>query len=186
VSFWQAWRDRRALRDAADAYTRAAWVEPDEADVRWLAALATGDDDDHARWELRYCRRALALLTAEREALDDRTVAAVAHALVERLHRDRSVAAERVPMAERQFNTRLSRYREALRERGAGGPAERIAAALLAVAGGGHPVAAVDPRAVALVEGYGAAARERLRACFGVAQLPEHVRPSEAFPEPRR
>ena len=186
MSFWEAWRDRRALRGAAETYTRAAWSEPDDADVRWLADLATGGDEDHARWELRYCRRALALVTAEREALDDRTVSAVAHALVERLHRDRSVAAERVPMAERQFNLRLTRYRDALRERGAGGPSERLASALLAVAGGGHPVATVDPRATALVESFVAAAREQLRTCFGVAQLPEHVRPSEAALGTRR
>ena len=185
MSFWQAWRERRALREAADAYARAAWAEPADADVRWLAALATGGDEDHARWELRYCRRVLALLTAERDALDDSTGAAVAHALVDRLHRDRTVAAERVPMAERQFNARLTRYREAQRERGTGTPGERLASVLLAVAGGGQ-AGAVDSRAVTLVESYAAAARERLRATFGVAQLPEHVRPSEAAVGDRR
>lgn len=180
MSFWDAWRERRALRDAAELYARAAWAEPEDADVRWLAEMATGRDEDHARWELRYCRRAVALLVAEREALDDRTAAAVAHALVERLHRDRTVAVERVPMAERQFNVRLTRYRDALRERG-GTPAERVAAALLAVSHGGQPVDRVDGRAAELVGAYTDAARERLRACFGVAQLPEHVRPSEAI-----
>src|SRR5687768_15944467 len=178
MSFWEAWRDRRALRAAAETYTRAAWSEPEDADVRWPADLATGGDEDHALWELRYCRRALALVTAEREALDDRTVSAVAHALVERLHRDRSVAAERVPMAWRQSNLRLPRYTDALRERGAGGPSERLASEQLAVVGGGMLVPTDDPLVTALVESFVAAAREQLRACFGVAQLPEHVRPS--------
>lgn len=181
MSFWDAWRERRALRDAAELYANAAWAEPEDADVRWLAEAATGGDEDHARWELRYCRRAVALLVAEREALDDRTAAAVAHALVERLHRDRTVAVERVPMAERQFNVRLTRYRDALRERGGGTAAERVAAALLAVSRGGRPVDRVEARAAELVGGYTEAARERLSACFGVAQLPEHVRPSEAM-----
>jgi hypothetical protein len=183
VSFWQAWRERRALRSGAEAFAASAWLEPDDADVRWLAERATAGDEDHARWELRYCRRALALLAAERDALDDRTGAEVSHAMLDRLHADRGIAPERLPMAERQFNARLGRYREALRERG---PrlAERFAGVLAATAAGaaarpGPP----DPRLVDIADAYWARAQRELKACFGTAQLPEHVRPSEAVKE---
>jgi hypothetical protein len=60
-------------RRAALTYVQEASVEPDEADVQWLASIVRDGDDDRARWELRYARRASALLVAEREALDDAT-----------------------------------------------------------------------------------------------------------------
>ena len=59
----------------------ALFREPDAADVEWLAATATRGDLDHARWELRYARRALGLITAQRDALDDRTASIVARAI---------------------------------------------------------------------------------------------------------
>jgi hypothetical protein len=186
VGFWHDWRERRRLRGQADAYARAAWAEPAEADVRWLAQQATGGDEDHARWELRYCRRALALIVAERDALDDRSASAVSHALIELFERDRGVAAERVAVAQRQFNTRLGRYREALRERGGGSHAERLAAALLAVAAGRPSAGAPDARVVQVVDGYLTDAQARLREGFGAAELPEHVRPSEVPARARR
>jgi hypothetical protein len=186
VGFWHDWRERRRLRGRADTYARAAWTEPADVDVRWLAEQATGGDEDHARWELRYCRRALALLVAERDALDDRSAAAVSHALVALFGRDREVAAERVGVAQRQFNTRLARYREALRERGGGSHAERLASALLAIAAGRPASGPPEPQLVRVFDGYLAEAQSRLREDFGVAELPEHVRPSEALSRSRR
>lgn len=184
VGVWQAWRERQQLRAAAERYAAAAWTEPSESDVAWLSAVATGGDDDRARWELRYCRRSLAVLVAERDALDDRTGAAVSHAMLQRVHADRTVPPERVAIAERQFGTRLARFREAIRDRSAGPLGGRLAQALLVVAGGGS--SAVDPTATGLVEGYWAAARAELRDCFGAAQLPEGARPSEAAGGTRR
>ena len=178
MSVWQRWRDERALKVAADAFTARAWAEPSEEDVRWLAALATAGDEDHARWELRYARRALALLAAERDALDDRTGSAVSRAIVERAARDTAVAPDRRRVAERQFNVRLGRFRESLRERGGTGLVERWAAVLVETASGGRAVA--DARAVAVVQGVWDEAHDALRELFGVAELPEHVRPSQA------
>ena len=188
MSFWQAWRERRALRSGAEAFAASAWAEPDDADVRWVAEHVTAGDEDHARWELRYCRRALAVLAAERDALDDRTGAEVSHAMLDRLHGDRSVAPERLTIAERQFNARLGRYREALRERG---PrlAERFGAVLAATAAGSTGSAegaAPDPRLVGIADAYWRQAQHELKACFGTARLPEHVRPSEALREDGR
>jgi hypothetical protein len=81
---WQAERD---LRRRATACARALAREPAEEDVHWLAAHGTAGDLDHARWELRYARRALGLIAAQRDALDDRTASAVAHALAAELAR---------------------------------------------------------------------------------------------------
>ena len=186
MGFWHDWRERRRLRSRAEAYAGAAWAEPADADVHWLAEHATGGDEDHARWELRYCRRALALLVAERDALDDRSAAAVSHALIGLFERDRGVAAERVRVAQRQFNSRLARYREALRERGGGSHAERLASALLAVASGQLQTEPPDSHIVGVIDGFLAAAQSRLSDGFGVAELPEHVRPSEALARSRR
>jgi hypothetical protein len=178
---WREWRTGRELQGRAESYARAAAAEPPEADVRWLAAEATGGDEDHARWELRYLARALALLVAERLGNDDLTASAVARALAALLHQDPSVAADRVAVAERQFNLRLGRYREALRERGIRTAAERLAWVLLGFASGRdvstRPAA---PEAIALVEGLMAAHAHLVREVFGVPALPDDVPPSEA------
>lgn len=178
MGVWQRWRDDRALKAAADAYAGRAWAEPAEDDVRWLAALATAGDEDHARWELRYARRAFALLAAERDALDDRTGSAVSRAIVERAAGDAAVAPDRRRVAERQFNIRLGRFRESLRLRGGTGLAARWAAVLVETASGGRAVP--DARAEAVVQRVWDEAHDALRELFGVAELPEHVRPSEA------
>ena len=178
MGVWQRWRDERALKAAADAFAARAWAEPSDDDVRWLAALATGRDEDHARWELRYARRAFALLAAERDALDDRTGSAVSRAIVERAGRDAAVAPDRRRIAERQFNARLGRFRESLRERGGPGLVERWAAVFVETASGGRVSA--DAHAVAVVRRTWDEAHDALRELFGVAELPEHVRPSQA------
>ena len=178
MGVWQRWRDERVLKAAADAYVARAWAEPSADDVRWLAAHATSGDEDHARWELRYARRALALLAAERDALDDRTGSAVSRAIVERAGRDAAVAPDRRRVAERQFNARLSRFRETLRERGGPALVDRWAAVLVETASGGR--AGADARAHTVVQATWEEAHDALRELFGVAELPEHVRPSEA------
>ena len=65
---WQADRERR--RRAA-AFVRTLHQEPDPSDVAWLARFITAGDSDHAAWELRYARRALGFLVAQRDAPDD-------------------------------------------------------------------------------------------------------------------
>lgn len=180
MSLWENWRASRRLRRGAERYAEESWSEPSDDDVRWVAREVAAGDEDHARWELRYLRRALAQLIAERDGLDDRTGAAVAIALAERLRRDPGVAVERLGIAERQSNLRLSRYRETLRERGAGPLPTRLAAALLQVAAPGRPLRAGEPELAGLVERELATAQERLRDVFGVAALPDDVRPSDA------
>ena len=93
MSFWRRWVEDRSLGAKADQFVASIVAEPEDADVRWLAANGTGGDVDHARWELRYARRALGLHTARRDALDDRTASVVARALSQYLARDPAVAA---------------------------------------------------------------------------------------------
>lgn len=155
-------------------------LEPAPESVAWLAEHATRGDIDHATWELRYARRALGILVAQRDALDDRTPSEVLRALSVRMFKDPNVDGELRELAERQFNARLSAYRDAFTSRGHGTPAMRVAQNLLAFAGG--PIRADDPvvqRGAKLVGEYLAWANEMLRQTFGTPELPEDLRPSE-------
>ena len=179
MSILRDWLAERSLRSRASSFARALAAEPSADDVRWLAGTATQDDADHARWELRYLRWAVGILAAESDALDDRTPAAVSHAVLERMRADPNIAADRIQVAEQQFALRLLRYREALREREGTPAAERLAGALLAVASDDRPRA---PEAVArgaeVVRTYRQTANEELRRAFGETALPENVVPS--------
>ena len=130
------WRAGRELRKRADRYAAALLGDPSDADVAWLAEVATRGDLDHARWELRYARRALGLLAAQRDALDDRTGSVVASAVAEAFQRDPAIAPEMQEIAERQFNARLSAYGDVLASRPGAPVALRLGQMLLAFSGG--------------------------------------------------
>jgi hypothetical protein len=151
----------------------ALCVEPAEADVEWLSTHGTDGDIDHARWELRYARRALGLLGAQRDALDDRTASLVATELARSLAGDRAVARGKLRMAERQLNARLSAYGDALANRAGEGSGWHLGRALLEFAG--HRDAA-NPEVVAqagdLLARYLGEANAALRQHFGPATLP--------------
>ena len=171
------WRTERDFQRKAERFVQLLLAEPDDADVRWLAQTATHGDTDHARWELRYARRALGLLTAERDALDDRTGSLVARALASVTSRDPQVAADMQDIAERQFNARLSAYRDALTARA--GTAARLGQTLFAFAGGSFRQ--IDENIVRggdVLSQYLADANAALRDTFGKASLPENVPPS--------
>jgi hypothetical protein len=182
IPFTLEWRTARDRRRRASAYLAIARREPEEADVRWLADAAANGDSDHARWELRYARWSLALLTAQRDALDDRTGSDGVAGLGELLRDDPRIAPEMLELAERQLNDRLSGYREALAARGGAlGSGERLGRVLLAFASdGARSAGAPLSRAVELLSAYLAEANEALRVAYGVASLPEHLPPSEA------
>jgi hypothetical protein len=183
------WRAERELRRRSVAYVATLLAEPSDVDAHWLAAAATRGDVDHARWELRYARRAIGLIVAQRDALDDRTGSSVGRALAEALERDPNVASDRLAVARHQFNARLGAYRDILTSkppaaRTAGPPpgtqtATRLGQILLAFAGGPvGPNSREVPRAGEIVTGYIEAAQQALRDAFGVASLPEDVSPS--------
>lgn len=179
--FWQRWRADRSLRRNAMTFVRSLQTEPEESDVQFVAVNVTGGDIDHARWELRYARRALGLLTAERDALDDRTASAVARALAESVENDRAIAPDKRDVAVRQMNTRLFSYRQALGNRETHSPTSaRLAQTLLTFGGGSERR---DPatleRLGSLLARYMLDANQRLRDVFGAVELPEDVAPSK-------
>lgn len=180
MSLFARWRADRELQRKAAAYVVVLFAEPDDEDVRWLASAATRGDADHARWELRYARRSLGLIAAQRDALDDRTASLVARELSEAFARDRSIAAGMAETAERQFNARLSAYRDGLAARGGAATAARMGQTLFAFSGGSFTRLNENiDRAGELLAAYATEANEALRQTFGVASLPEHVPPSE-------
>ena len=179
---WREWREARALARRVRNYVASVRTEPADEDARWLATTAAGGDVDHARWELRYARRALGLLAAQRDALDDRTPSAIARELTASLAREPLVDAAKLAIAERQFNQRLRAYADVLAERTIGEPtAARLGRVLIGFAGNGRAARPDEViRAAALMSQYlgeGSAALERT---FGAASLPEHVPPSVA------
>ncbi|MGQ0764078.1 MAG: hypothetical protein ACT4OZ_00245 [Gemmatimonadota bacterium] len=153
--------------------------EPSEDDVRWLAEHATAGDEDRARWELRYARRALGLIVAQRDAMDDRTASVVAKELTLAMVADRRAAATMVKLVERQFNERLSAYRDMMQLRGTNSDmAERLGRALLMLGGAPKIPVPVLARAAEYATVWLGEANAALRAAVGEAALPPDVRPS--------
>jgi hypothetical protein len=161
VRLFHSFREDRARLGRSAAYADLLMQEPPASDVDWLAHAATRGDLDHARWELRYLRRAAGILVAQRDALEDRTHSDVLRALMQRMDRDPNVDAELRELAHRQFNARLSAYRDAFTSRGHGTPAMRIAQNFLAFSGG--PIRGDDP----IVQRGAHIVGELLEACNG-------------------
>jgi hypothetical protein len=180
VPFFTRWRKERQLQRHADNYVAALLREPLDADVAWLSKGATKGDDDHARWELRYARRAIGLIVAQRDAMDDRTGSLVAQVLGAAFEGDQRIDQGRFGLVERQFNARLSAYRDAIAARSAD-TAVRLGQTLIAFSGGSfRDVDDNVRRAGDVLGGYESEANEALRSAFGSAVLPEHIPPSEA------
>lgn len=178
-----AWRAQRRLRRSAALYVQSLLEEPAADDVAFVSDVATRGDQDRARWELRYARRAAGLLSAERDALDDRTASAVARELGDAWSKDRNIAASMRHTAEQQFNARLRALGQALVARSSPEPtAARLGKALLGAAGLAAPSRADIDRAGAIVAKYLEQANEALRREFGTATLPENVPPSALQP----
>lgn len=160
------------------SYVSRASIEPDDPDVEWLASAIGDGDIDRARWELRYARRALALLVAERDALDDRTGSEVARELRQALQMDRSVAAGMVGLAERQLNERLSYFRSGFSDRSTIEPLDSRLARVFLDRSGVRNVSGNADRAADIIRRYVETSQDALRAAFGVAAVPEDLPPS--------
>jgi hypothetical protein len=157
--------------------------EPDPSDVSWLSEVATRGDLDRARWELRYARRASGLLSAERDALDDRTASAVAREIGEGWSRDRNIAADKRQTAEQQFNARLRALGQALTARSSTeATGTRLGKALLNTAGLTAPAGSDIDRAGTIVVRYLEQANVALQREFGTAKLPDNIPPSALQP----
>lgn len=180
LPFTTAWKaERERLRRAA-SYIARMRREPAATDVQWLADAAADGDADHALWELRYARQSLGLLVAQRDSLDDQTAADTAHALSDAMSRDERVALDKRELLERQFNERLSAYRDAMHLRGGAAlAAERMGRVLLAFASDGARTAGAPlAYAIELMQVYAQEANQALRELYGEVKLPEDVPPS--------
>lgn len=178
LPFLTAWRAARGREERARRYVRTLMNEPTDAEVADLAA-ATDHDEDHARWELRYARRALGVLVAERDALDDRTSSDVVAALDLAHRADSRIAADRRAVSQQQLNERLHAYRVAMSDRAGGDtPAVRVGRVLVTFARG-----TARPELLTLAsniaEGITVECNAALRAIYGEASLPENLKPSE-------
>jgi hypothetical protein len=167
---------------AAERVAVALQAEPADADVQWLASLMLRRDEDHARWEWRYARRAVGVLVAERDALNDRIAAEVSQAVLGAFARDPHVAADRLDVAVGQFQARLAAYRIAMAKKdGREALDARLAREILTFAGaitGDH--AGAITRAGAVLASCMADAAEALRQAYGEASLPDDIAPSRA------
>jgi len=103
----------------------------------------------------------------------------VARALADATTNDPQVAPEMREIAERQFNARLSAYRDALAARAGAATGARLGQTLFAFAGGSFRQ--VDEhilRGGELLSDYLAEANAALRDLFGKVSLPDNVPPS--------
>ncbi|MEO6444582.1 MAG: hypothetical protein ABIZ91_16025 [Gemmatimonadaceae bacterium] len=173
------WRTERRMRRGLSGYVATIMSDPEPNDVTWLAAAACGGDSDRALWELRYARRALGLLVAQRDALDDRTGSLVARELATALQSDRNIAPAMLRVAERQFNDRLTGYRDVLSSRETSeGTGARLGRTLLQVSGGGECSDALTSRAGEILARFVGEANDALRKTFGAPALPPDGTPS--------
>lgn len=181
---WSTQQHEREWERRASSFVSTLMTEPDPTAVECLSAI--GDlDADHARWELRYLRRAVGLLIAGRDALDDRTASLVGQALAKAIEHDPSAAPAMRAVSAAQFNTRLRLYRDLMGQRGASRtPVSQIGEALVGFSGGrpGNDQGAWAPSWVAAELDR---ANEALRHEFGTVELPDDVAPS-AIPVVRR
>lgn len=175
------WRSEWRLKKGLAAYVSALMSDPDEHDVAWLAVAACGGDLDRAAWELRYARRALGLVVSQRDALDDRTSSLVARDLAAALQADRNVAPAMLKVAERQFNDRLTAYRDVLTSRTSGeGTGIRLGRTLLQIAGNAGASDDMIARAGDLLARYVGEANEALRHAFGAPTISAEAPPARS------
>jgi len=173
MGMWSEWRASRERRLRAERYLGTVLRDPSPAEVQWLQAL--GVSAQRAVRELAFSRRAVGLIVAERDALDDRTAADVAHLLTPLMAGE----SRRDPAYGVEWAERWRAYTAALAVRGSSeSPAVRLARVMLAGAGLPEPSPEALQHATRYVMDVREACNESLRAAYGVATLPEDVRPS--------
>ncbi len=184
MSKWTTQQIEREWERRASSFVSTLMTEPEPSAVDRLAGR--GDlDPDHARWELRYLRRAVGLLVAGRDSLDDRTASLVGQALAKAVEHDPSAAPAMRAVSATQFNARLRLYRDLMGQRGTSRtPVAKIGEALVGFAGG-RPGNDQSAWAAGWVAEELDRCNEALRHEFGTVELPEDVAPS-AMPAPRR
>jgi hypothetical protein len=173
MGFWSEWQASRARKQRVEVYLNHLVREVDPSSLSWLSA-ACGSGELAGR-ELTFARRAIGLIVAERDALDDRTAADVAHQLAPVVAAEARLSAE----TGRLWSERWRAYTAALALRGSQDtPAVRLAKVLLEGSAVLAPSAELVGQATSFVQETRAALNEQLRTAFGDASLPEDIRPS--------
>lgn len=173
MGMWAEWRAQRARSRRASTYLGRLLRTPDQADIAWLGSA--GVTVTLAARELTFAKRAIGLIVAERDALDDRTASDVAHQLISVM----SWEARGTVNLGLAWDERWRAYTAALAVRGSvEAPATRLARVLLLGAGIAEPSQEQVVRATQFVNETRGAANVALRDVFGVASLPDDVRPS--------
>lgn len=173
MGIWSDWRAQRERSRRAATYLGQLLRTTEQADVAWFRAI--GVPDEVANRELTFARWAIGLIVAERDALDDRTASDVAHQLAPVISRE----SRGTPELGREWGERWRAYTAALAVRGSvESPPARLARVLLAGAGVADPTAEQSARATQFVLDTRGAANVVLRDVFGVATLPDDIRPS--------
>lgn len=179
MSILSEWRVARDRRKRAAVYLSAITQHVAPADIDWLTKLIDGGRSELAVRELQFARRAIGLIVAERDALDDRTASDVAHQLATVI----SSEARQDAVAGRAWSERWRAYTSALAARGSTeSPAARLARVMLAGSGIVEPSAEQLVRGTQYILGVRTGANEALRTAYGSASLPEDVRPSAVRP----
>jgi len=173
MGMWAEWRAQRERSRRASRYLGQLLRTPNQVDLTWLGSV--GVTVPIAVRELTFAKRAIGLIVAERDALDDRTASDVARQLDPVISRE----ARRTVDLGREWGERWRAYTAALAVRGnVASPATRLARVLLSGAGIAEPSPEQLVRATQFVNETRGAANVALREVFGVASLPEDVRPS--------
>lgn len=174
MGWWRNWRAARERRRRAIYFAgRCADAPP----VEWLAWLEEScGDAARAREELELAMRAIGLIVAERDALDDRTVSEVARAMAPALAREVTEA----PARAARWGLRWRAYADAMSRRGVlETTPHRLGRVLLASVGIDEPNDMQLRRAATAVGEIRDRLNASLRRAFGEARLPEDIRPSE-------
>jgi hypothetical protein len=180
MGLWRDWRDARDLARRARAYIDVVLEEPSSRDVQWLAEQSVHGDRARMARELRYAYRAVGLIAAQRDALDDKTASAVAHALTAAMPLVPPVRPAERRDVMREWQARMRLYGDAMAQRGGDGrPIPRLARVLLEVADA-RVVPETVTQAVSLLEERRSVANEALRRTFGDVALPDDRPPSAA------
>lgn len=175
MSFLSDWRVARERRRRAAVYLGAITQHVPPADVEWLTRISPDQNERMASRELQFARRAVGLIVAERDALDDRTASDVAHQLATVI----SSEGRRDSVAGRAWSERWRAYTGALASRGSSeSPAARLARVMLAGCGVEAPTQEQLVRGTQYILAVRSSANEALRTAYGSASLPEDVRPS--------
>ena len=173
MGIWAEWRAQRERNRRAATYLGQLLRPPERAELSWLASL--GVPEPVAVRELVFAKRAIGLIVAERDALDDRTASDVARQLAPVLSREARATVDRG----REWGERWRAYTAALAVRGSvESPVTRLARVLLEGAALAEPSADQMARATQFVHETRSAANVALRDVFGVASLPDDIRPS--------